>query len=382
MCGAGEKKNHSSPFRITPSKKRFFLFLLARAFQVRDSDMSSLSRSHVAVARSTARRGALSNSAQAPTRAAAAAAALTTTKHSASRSSATSPFSPSSSSSSSSSSPLALASPTFRRRRSLVRCSAAAKQLDVDAWASSEADLRAAFLEEQARRVLRRAAAEAERPAFPCALIAGDLALLSLISSENLLDKIPVIFIDTFHLFPETHELLAQLEELYNFKAKVFKPAGFANKEEYVKKHGSDLFLTDIEEYDRICKVEPFGRALKELGVDAMINGRRRDHGAERAHLQLVDAPARAGAPVNVQPLAWWEFEDCFRFLEANNVPKHPLFDQGYPSVGDVHSTLPVPKEKWFEYAGERSGRFQGLKNADGSAKTECGIHVGGGGKA
>jgi len=32
---------------------------------------------------------------------------------------------------------------------------------------------------------------------------------------------------------------------------------------------------------------------------------------------------------------------------------------QGFPSVGDVHSTIPVPKEKWFEYAGERSGRFQ-----------------------
>lgn len=54
------------------------------------------------------------------------------------------------------------------------------------------------------------------------------------------------------------------------------------------------------------------------------------------------------------------------------------LWVQGFPSVGDVHSTVPVPREKWFEYAGERSGRFQGLTNADGSVKTECGIHVGG----
>ena len=248
------------------------------------------------------------------------------------------------------------------------------KKLEVDAWASSEAALRSQFLEEQARRVLRRAAAEAERPAFPCALIAGDIVILSLLASENLLERIPVIFIDTFHLFPETHELLAKLEKLYDFKAKIFKPAGFATKEEYVKKHGSDLYMTNIDEYDRICKVEPFGRSLRELQVDAMINGRRRDHGAERAHLQLVDAPARPGAAVNVQPLAWWEFEDCMRFLEENNVPKHPLFDQGYPSVGDVHSTLPVPKEKWFEYAGERSGRFVGLTNADGSTKTDCGM--------
>lgn len=32
---------------------------------------------------------------------------------------------------------------------------------------------------------------------------------------------------------------------------------------------------------------------------------------------------------------------------------------QGYPSIGDVQSTVPVPVEKWYEYAGERSGRFQ-----------------------
>lgn len=49
---------------------------------------------------------------------------------------------------------------------------------------------------------------------------------------------------------------------------------------------------------------------------------------------------------------------------------------QGFPSIGDVQSTVPVPKEKWFEYAGERSGRFQNMTNPDGSAKTECGIHV------
>lgn len=49
---------------------------------------------------------------------------------------------------------------------------------------------------------------------------------------------------------------------------------------------------------------------------------------------------------------------------------------QGFPSIGDEQSTVPVPKEKWFEYGGERSGRFQNMTNADGSAKTECGIHV------
>lgn len=74
-----------------------------------------------------------------------------------------------------------------------------------------------------------------------------------------------------------------------------------------------------------------------------------------------------------MQPLAYWEFEDCFTFAEAKGCGLHPLHEQGYPSLGDVHSTLPVPRESWFEYGAERSGRFQGLTNADGSTKTECG---------
>ncbi len=76
-----------------------------------------------------------------------------------------------------------------------------------------------------------------------------------------------------------------------------------------------------------------------------------------------------------VNPLAHWTFADCFASLARHGVPSHPLHAQGYPSLGDVHSTLPVPREKWFSYGGERSGRFQGLTNADGSAKSECGIH-------
>ena len=50
---------------------------------------------------------------------------------------------------------------------------------------------------------------------------------------------------------------------------------------------------------------------------------------------------------------------DVWEYLKKYGIPYHPLHDQGYPSVGDIQSTLPVPKEQWFEYGGERSGRFQ-----------------------
>jgi phosphoadenosine phosphosulfate reductase len=110
-----------------------------------------------------------------------------------------------------------------------------------------------------------------------------------------------------------------------------------------------------------------------------MLNGRRRDHGAERAALELWEGPPAGGAGMaKCQPLAYWEFRDCFDYIARHKLEAHPLHAQGYPSVGDAHSTVPVPKDKWFEYGGERSGRFVGLVGADGKPKTECGIHTDG----
>lgn len=226
--------------------------------------------------------------------------------------------------------------------------------------------------------ILKMVDADYERAVFPCALIAGDVVILHLLKRLQLLGtaqdgKVQVAFVDTFHLFDETHQFLSQLESELGFEARKFQPAGFETKEDFVEQHGIDLFMTDVEEYDRICKVEPFARALRELKTDVMINGRRRDHGAERAQLQAFEE----GDPVKCQPLAFWTFEDCFAYLEKHGVPAHPLHSQGYPSLGDVHSTITVePRSKWFEYGGERSGRFQGMTNPDGSLKTECGIHT------
>lgn len=94
----------------------------------------------------------------------------------------------------------------------------------------------------------------------------------------------------------------------------------------------------------------------------------RRDHGFERATL-----PVWEGNKVN--PLAHWTFEECWTYLRKYEVPYHPLHDVGFSSLGDVQSTKKVPHENWFTYAGERSGRFEGMKAKDGSSKTECGIH-------
>lgn len=89
---------------------------------------------------------------------------------------------------------------------------------------------------------------------------------------------------------------LSSLEQKYNFKAEVFTAEGCDAKADFDKKYGADLWKVDIDEYDRVCKVEPFQRGLKTLRADVMINGRRRDHGAERAYIDIAEvAPIGGG---------------------------------------------------------------------------------------
>lgn len=225
-----------------------------------------------------------------------------------------------------------------------------------------------AALEAELKQTIDTLVANKKKPVFTTALIAGDCVILDAIHKAGVLDKVEVIFIDTFHLFPESLDFLKEVEAHYGFKAKTYHCAEAATPEEYWEKYGEDSWMEDIDEYDRLCKVEPLQRALKETETDCWINGRRRDHGAERAALPVFEG-------FKVNPLAFWSFEDCWTYLRKHNVPYHPLHDVGFSSLGDVQTTKKVDLDVWMTYGGERSGRFQNIQNKDGSSKTECGIH-------
>jgi 3'-phosphoadenosine 5'-phosphosulfate sulfotransferase (PAPS reductase)/FAD synthetase len=66
------------------------------------------------------------------------------------------------------------------------------------------------------------------------------------------------------------------------------RPKDCASPEEFDDKYGDDIFIENVEEYDRLAKVEPLLRGLKELETKLWINGRRRDHGFERSALQVL----------------------------------------------------------------------------------------------
>merc|ERR1719382_392517 len=162
-------------------------------------------------------------------------------------------------------------------------------------------------------------------------------------------------------------EFLTKLEEAYDFKAEVFNAEGIplGDKAAYDKKYGAELWKEDVEQYDKVCKVEPFQRGLKTLGTDCMINGRTRWQGFERAWIDQFENAPIGGGLAKCNPIAYWTFEDTI-----------PIPEDG--SVRFVDNKFEGDMTQWCDYATERKGRFVGLANKDGSTKTECGIHVAG----
>jgi len=296
--------------------------------------------------------------------------------------------------------------------RAPTRARALSMSFDQEAFIAESKEMRLKHLEEQAMFALKTSCENFENPVFPNAMIAGDCVITHLLGRLGYLEsgKCKVMVVDTFHLFDETVPFLKELEENYNFKAEIFGPEGIPvpnnpdgeNKALYDKKYGENLWREDIEQYDKVCKVEPFQRGLKTLKTDCMINGRTRWQGFERAWIDQFENAPIGGGLAKCNPIAYWTFEDTFDYIAKYKVPHHPIHAKGYPSHGDAKDTIPIPSmdprnpnpeegetkfvdfkfegdmTKWCDYASERKGRFVGLINKDGSTKTECGIHVAG----
>ena len=90
-------------------------------------------------------------------------------------------------------------------------------------------------------------------------------------------------------------------------------------------------------------------RGLKTLNTDVMINGRRRDHGAERAYIDIAEVAPIGGGLAKLNPLAYWTLEDCFDYAAANGVPLHPTVALGYPVAGRREGHGPRARSGWLE---------------------------------
>jgi phosphoadenosine phosphosulfate reductase len=171
---------------------------------------------------------------------------------------------------------------------------------------------------------------------------------------------IPVVLIDTGYLFPETYRFADQLTEKLALNLKVYRPKiGIAWME---ARHGKlwENGVDGIVEYNRLRKLEPMRRALAELGAGTWIAGLRRAQSTTRKATQVLE---RREGRWKIHPLVDWSDRDIWQYMKQHELPYHPLWERGYVSIGDVHTTRALE-----DGMREEDTRFFGLKR-------ECGLH-------
>ncbi len=188
----------------------------------------------------------------------------------------------------------------------------------------------------------------------------GIQAAVSLHLVTRVEPDVPVIFIDTGYLFPETYRFVDELTERLSLNLKVYNSTISAAWQEARSGRRWEQGAEGIADYNRENKVEPMERALRELGARTWIAGLRRDQADTRRRTPFLQM---AGERWKVHPIADWGDRDVFRYLKKHGLPYHPLWDEGYVSVGDTHTTRSL-----HEVDDVAATRFFGLKR-------ECGIH-------
>lgn len=171
---------------------------------------------------------------------------------------------------------------------------------------------------------------------------------------------IPVILIDTGYLFPETYAFIDQLTDRLRLDVRVYRAQLTPAWQE--ARYGKlwEKGVEGLDQYNDINKVEPLARALRELEVRTWFSGLRREQASTRTNLPVL---AIQRGTFKILPVVDWSNKDVHYYLEAHKLPYHPLWEQGYVSVGDTHTT-----EKWSPGMSEEETRFFGLKR-------ECGLH-------
>lgn len=175
--------------------------------------------------------------------------------------------------------------------------------------------------------------------------------------------EIPVIWIDTGYLPPETYRFAEELTQRLHLNLKVYQsPMSPARMEAIHGRLWEQNDAASLDTYHRIRKVEPMQRALKELNATAWLAGLRRDQTDHRRNLQIV---TQQEGTYKLHPILNWNSRDIYKYLTAYDLPYHPFFDRGYVTVGDWHSSRPLMAYD----ENERDTRFNGLKQ-------ECGLHL------
>lgn len=198
--------------------------------------------------------------------------------------------------------------------------------------------------------------------AFPMAMTSsfGVHSAVTLHLINQVIPHIPVIMIDTGYLFKETYQYIELLTDKLKLNLKVYQSNISAARFESI--HGQLWLkgLKGIEQYNQMRKVVPLESAFNDLSINAWFSGIRRGQSTTRAVLDWVSYKNNR---YKVHPILDWTDRDLFMYLKQHDLPQHPLWEKGYLSVGDTHTTKSI-----HEVNSPEELRFFGLKR-------ECGIH-------
>ena len=182
--------------------------------------------------------------------------------------------------------------------------------------------------------------------------------------ATRVVPDIPVVWVDTGYLPPETYHFAEELTRRLDLNLRVFQADHSPARMEAL--HGR-LWESDdpdaLDRYDRMRKVEPMQRALRELQASAWLSGLRAEQTEHRRSLPRI---GRQDDRMKILPILNWTSRDVHRYLKAHDLPYHPLFEQGFATVGDWHGSRALAPGD----AHERDTRF-------GGRKQECGLHLG-----
>ncbi|BCU78858.1 phosphoadenylyl-sulfate reductase [Luteolibacter sp. LG18] len=174
--------------------------------------------------------------------------------------------------------------------------------------------------------------------------------------------EIPVVFIDTGYLFPETYQYIDEVTKRFpKLDLRVYQPTLTAARMEALYGKLWEQGKEGNDRYGIITKVEPMDRALKEIGGDVWISGVRRSQSSSRANRSFAEQQKKT---LKVYPILDWADAQVNIYMNQHALPPHPLAEQGYVTMGDWHSTSPVVEGQDAE-----STRFNG-------EKYECGLHL------
>ncbi|HEY1303924.1 MAG TPA: phosphoadenylyl-sulfate reductase [Vicinamibacterales bacterium] len=206
---------------------------------------------------------------------------------------------------------------------------------------------------EEARKTIELALGDATLPCITSSFQAECVVMTHMI--REIQPDIPVLFLDTFHHFPQT---LAYRDEL---------TAKWGLRLVTLQATAPQVGLWQVESTEACCKrhkVEPLFSALE--GYDTWFTALRRDQSPSRANIKESEPfKLSSGKTITrVAPIAGWTARDVWAYAKANQIPLLPLYDLGYTSIGCEPCTeLPPDPDN------PRSGRWQGQK-------LECGIHI------